>query len=266
MKLLGNLEKRLDEIAPLAIAVSGGIDSMLLAYIANRTLGIKTHMYHAQSPAVPKDAITRIKKYAKQEQWRLTLIDAKEFTDTNYISNPVNRCYFCKSNLYHEIGKLTDSTMASGTNTDDLNDYRPGLIAAKENRVCHPYVDVGISKQNIREIANYFSLFDISDLPASPCLSSRVETGINIDPEKLSIIDEIECTVRKLVSAKNVRFRIMGSGASVEIDKSILMSLTNEIKNNLLLIVDSKLKQGGYQYTLNIAPYNMGSAFRRFTK
>jgi uncharacterized protein len=261
--LLGSLERRLGEIGPLAVAVSGGIDSMLLAYVANRMAGTRVHMYHAQSPAVPKDALRRIWKYANKEKWQLTVIDAQEFADSNYIRNPVNRCYFCKSNLYHEIGKLTESRIVSGTNTDDLNDYRPGLVAARENRVCHPYVDVGISKQNIRDIANYLSLFDISDLPASPCLSSRVETGISIDAAKLAIIDEIENTIRKMVITRNVRLRFREYGASVEIDEKVLKELTNETKNGLLRVVDKKLKQCGYQCAVNIRPYNMGSAFRR---
>lgn len=263
IKKLVTLEEQLAALAPLAIAVSGGIDSMLLAYIANRKIGSRAHLYHAQSPAVPGDALYRIKRYASRENWQLTIFNAQDFSDKKYLSNPVNRCYFCKTNLYREIAKLTNHKIATGTNIDDLNDYRPGLIAAEEEKVHHPYVNAGISKDNIRDIAKYLSLNDISDLPASPCLSSRVETGIRIEANKLLVIDEIENSIRKIVTAQNVRLRFRKSGALIEIDKSALITLTNEKKKYLIHLADKKLSQSGYQCSIGIEPYNMGNAFLR---
>lgn len=131
----------------IAIAVSGGVDSMVLAYMAHRFSRTKATMLHAISPAVPQAATARVKRYAENEGWRITWLDAGEFDDPNYRANPLNRCYYCKSNLYDRIRAATSEQIASGTNTDDLGDFRPGLKAASERAVIHPYVEAGLGKR-----------------------------------------------------------------------------------------------------------------------
>ena len=95
---------------------------------------------------MPEAAFERVKQHAQLYQWDLHIINAREFDDPNYINNPVNRCYFCKSNLYTRISEHSEGVVFSGTNLNDLDDYRPGLEAAKEQNVKHPYVQVGIDK------------------------------------------------------------------------------------------------------------------------
>ena len=124
--------------------------------------------------------------------WRLTEVDAGEFADPAYRANPVNRCYFCKTNLYDRIAHVTEGPIASGANLDDLGDYRPGLIAAAEHRVRHPFVEAGMDKAAVRALARDFDLADISELPAQPCLSSRVETGIAISASDLAFVARME--------------------------------------------------------------------------
>ena len=96
---LYSLESVIRDIGPLAVAVSGGVDSMTLAFAAHRVLGNNARMLHAVSPAVPEDASDRVRSYASREGWRLDVIDAREFADANYIANPHDRCFYCKTNL-----------------------------------------------------------------------------------------------------------------------------------------------------------------------
>ena len=195
---LASLEAMLERIDRAAVAVSGGVDSMTLAFVAHRVLGDASTMLHAISPAVPADATERVGRYARREGWQLERIDAGELHDARYVANPVNRCYFCKTNLYATIASFAGdgATILSGTNTDDLGDFRPGLAAAAEHSVRHPYVECGIDKPAVRAIAARLGLDDLAELPAAPCLSSRVETGIAIDPRVLKAIDACERLVR----------------------------------------------------------------------
>src|SRR5262245_32919327 len=129
------LVKALDRHAALSVAVSGGVDSMTLAYVAHRFSRGSVSMVHAVSPAVPVAATARVRDYAEREDWNLQVVGAGEFDDPRYRANPVNRCYFCKVNLYDRIRGLSGSAIASGANLDDLGDYRPGLTAAAERGV-----------------------------------------------------------------------------------------------------------------------------------
>ena len=183
---------------------------MTLAVIAHRVLGESSSMVHAISPAVPSDATRRVERYARREGWRLERVDAGELLDARYVANPVNRCYFCKTNLYTAIGSLAGGgvTIVSGTNTDDLGDFRPGLAAAVEHAVRHPYVECAIDKPTVRAVAARLGLDDLAELPAAPCLSSRVETGIAIEPAVLKAVDVCERLVRDATGAATVRCRV----------------------------------------------------------
>ena len=143
---LARLVAALDRHERLAVAVSGGVDSMTLAHVAWRFARTRTTMYHATGPAVPAAARGRVEAHAATHGWPLTLLDAGEQADPRYRANPVDRCYYCKTNLYARIREATPDTIASGTNRDDLDDFRPGLRAAAERDVVHPYVEAGIDK------------------------------------------------------------------------------------------------------------------------
>ena len=147
------LHRVLDGIGRVSVAVSGGVDSMTLAVAAGRRLGARAGMLHAVSPAVPPEATARVRAYAEREGWSLAVLDAGEFADPDYLKNPANRCYFCKTNLYGAMAARSGATLASGTNLDDLGDYRPGLQAASEHGVRHPYVEAGMDKAAVRALA-----------------------------------------------------------------------------------------------------------------
>ncbi|WP_158966544.1 hypothetical protein [Paraglaciecola sp. L3A3] len=224
----------LDQFPQCSIAVSGGIDSMLLAYIAHQHSTTKVKMVHAYSPAVPVSALERVKAHTKQYGWDMLVIDAKEFDDKNYINNPVNRCYYCKSNLYIRIGEHTQGAIFSGTNMDDLGDVRPGLAAAVEQNVQHPYVEVGINKQQIYAIAKFYNLSQLHSLPGQPCLASRVETGIKIKSDDMLFIDHMEEKVRELLpSFKKIRCRISHQGIFIELDQLPEASISEKLSEQL---------------------------------
>ena len=138
---------------PLAVAVSGGVDSVTLATFAHRAAGSRAEVFHAVSPAVPEEATERVKWLATNQGWRLRIVDAREFVDENYLANPVDRCFFCKTNLYGCIARHSDAQILSGANLDDLGEYRPGLNAAKLHSVRHPYLEAGIDKTAVRSLA-----------------------------------------------------------------------------------------------------------------
>jgi len=204
--------------ARVAIAVSGGVDSMTLAHIAARDSRASSTMYHAASPAVPVSARERVEAHAARHGWQLVVVDAQELADPRYRANPIDRCYYCKTNLYDRIAGVTSDTIASGTNCDDLSDFRPGLRAAQERDVVHPYVEAGATKRDIYELAQALGLTDVARLPAQPCLASRVETGIAIDPSDLAFVDTVEAKLAsELGDAAIVRCRVTHRGIVIEV-------------------------------------------------
>ncbi len=258
---LNTLRELLTSMERVTVAVSGGVDSMTLAYVAHQALGNNATMVHATSPAVPQDDTAKIQQYAADQGWKLTFIQTGEFEDSNYLSNPVNRCYFCKNCLYSSLKKLKHGQVVSGTNTDDLGDYRPGLIAAKEQDIRHPFVEAGIDKQTIRDIAAHLGLKELSVKPSSPCLASRVETGVRIEPNQLGLIYDIETKVRTLVAAENIRCRITANHLELQIDDAVLKGLSNRMLDTVETQVQGIATNANINIPVTIGPYVRGSAF-----
>ncbi len=254
---LAQLVSVLNQYPKLAIAVSGGVDSMLLMYVAHKYSETKATAIHAYSPAVPTGAFDLLKSYAETEAWALNLIDAEELSDERYRENPVNRCYYCKSKLYQRISEVYSGTVASGTNLDDLGDYRPGLTAAAENKIVQPYVDAGFSKQDIYQLAAELNLTELKQLPAQPCLASRVETGIEVDSAKLGFIDTVEQKIKPYMQIQDtVRCRLTHQGVYVELGcipkEPVLSDLLNAVK--------TECEKQGYIFS-GVKHYQKGSAF-----
>ena len=260
-KKIGDLESILRGMGPVAVAVSGGVDSLTLATYAHRTLGGVVQMFHAVSPAVPQEATSRVQALADSEAWDLKVIDAGEFDDADYRSNPVNRCFYCKTSLYGAVAPRTSAQIISGTNLDDLGEYRPGLAAAKNYNVRHPFVEAGIDKIAVRAIARHLGLPDVAELPAGPCLSSRIETGIAIDPGMLKLVHAAERLVSTALTPRTVRCRVRAKGVVVELDEQKLAALDASRRESLSAQVGRLFSDGGFDYPVSLAPYRNGSAF-----
>jgi uncharacterized protein len=207
--------------------VSGGVDSVTLAAVANRLCNDVVLM-HAMSPAVPAEATMRVRRLAAKHGWHLQVFEAGEFADAAYRANPVNRCFYCKTNLYGAIRARTDRPILSGANLDDLGEYRPGLDAARLHDVRHPYIEARINKDAVRQIARELALDDVAELPSSPCLSSRIETGIRIEPEALAFIARVEHLLTQEIHPATVRCRIRSAAVVIELDATTLGKLTAE--------------------------------------
>jgi uncharacterized protein len=253
------LDEVLRTIPRPVIAVSGGVDSVTLA-ARSVDLGIDAILVHASSPAVPAQATERLTRLAQERGWNLLVIDAHELEDRNYRANPVNRCFFCKLNLYSAIKAKFDRQILSGANIDDLGEYRPGLSSAARFGVRHPYIEAGFDKAAVRQLASDLGLHDVAQLPASPCLSSRMETGLPIDAATLGFIDSVERLVTSRVRPKVVRCRVRAAGIVIELDPEALTNLTATDADWLVRRIEQQPSRPP-QAPVQFAGYRNGSAF-----
>lgn len=248
-------------LAPLprvAVAVSGGVDSLtLLAFAARHHPAVRA--FHAVSAAVPPEATARTRALAVSLDVPLQLLDAGELADPRYRDNPVDRCYTCKSHLYDAIAAApagSDAVLLSGTNQDDLGDFRPGLRAADERAVRHPFAEAGLGKAEIRALARELGLGHLAELPAQPCLASRVETGVAIDATLLRAIHDVETRARgQLGEAAVVRCRVRAGRTELELDEATLARVD-------LPALRDALAEAALTVSA-VVPYRMGSAFLR---
>ena len=271
-EMLMRLQGVLAAIGPVAVAVSGGIDSLTLATAAHRVCDATMH--HATSPAVPAEASERTRALAAIEGWSLDVFDAGEFDDPAYRANPVNRCFFCKTSLYGAVARRTERQILSGTNLDDLGDFRPGLAAARDHAVRHPFVEAGVDKRTVRALAVELGLGALSELPAAPCLSSRVETGIRIEAPVLALVHAAERLVSARLAPRTVRCRVRAGAVVIELDEAALARLDpghdpgrdpghaagrDALQGELQAMADA----AGLARPVSFAGYRTGSAFLR---
>ena len=222
------------------IACSGGVDSLLLADVAHQAAPGSTVVAHSVTPAVPRAATERVRRTAEALGWQLRLVESAELSDERYLANPVDRCFFCKTNLYDELERIVEDlapdttwTLMSGANVDDLGEYRPGLLAAAEHHVRHPYVDAGLGKGDIRALAAARAR-EWHDLPAAPCLASRLYTGTPVTPGLLRAVEEGEITARSRTGLEVLRCRVRGSEVLVEVPADDRVLVTAAVLDGVL--------------------------------
>jgi uncharacterized protein len=184
----------------VAVAFSGGIDSTVVAQAAQVALGDQAVAVTAVSDSLAEGELEEAEALARQIGIRHRVIRTEEFADPNYLRNNSDRCYFCKSELYGRLSGMLDvlgaEVIASGANTDDAGDHRPGMRAAAERSVRHPLQECGLGKAAVRALAKAWGL-PTWDKPATPCLSSRIAYGEDVTPERVRMIDAAEAWLRR---------------------------------------------------------------------
>jgi len=241
------------------VAFSGGVDSSYLAWAAQRALGDDSLSVTAVSPSYPASHREMAEEIVLRFGLPHRFVDTHEMESDAYRANDSDRCYHCKSELFDTMERLGSElgfeVVSYGVNTDDTLDFRPGHRAADEHGVLSPLQEVGLSKQEIRDLSRAAGL-PTADLPASACLSSRLPYGTEVTVERLGQVEEGEALLRSL-GFRQVRLRHHGELARVEIDPEELpKALTTEMTERIVRAI----KPLGFRYVaLDLEGYRMGS-------
>jgi uncharacterized protein len=244
------------------IAYSGGVDSTLVAKIAYDVLGDRALAITAVSPSLLPEELDDASIQAQAIGIKHELVTTKEMDNPNYTSNPVNRCYFCKSELHDTLKPLAIERgypyVVDGVNADDLQDYRPGIQAAKERGARSPLAEIGVTKAEVRQLSQQLGL-SWWDKPAQPCLSSRFPYGEEITISKLQRVGRAEVYLRKL-GYQNLRVRSEGDTARIELPPEQIQNFV--INTNLPELISVFQNYGFVYVTLDLEGYRSGKLNR----
>ena len=255
---LTNLRNLFQSMDKALIAYSGGVDSTLVAKVAYDVLGDRSIAITAVSPSLLPEELEEAQQQAHIIGIKHELIETEEMNNPNYTSNPNNRCYFCKSELHDKLKPLALKRnypyVIDGVNGDDLQDYRPGIQAAKERGVRSPLAEIGITKLEVREMTKLLGL-SWWNKPSQPCLSSRFPYGEEITPEKLHRVGRAEIYLRKL-GYNNLRVRYEQDTARIEL---LPEDIANFVLNTNLSEIVAHFQSLGFIYvTLDLEGYRSG--------
>jgi uncharacterized protein len=246
------------------VAYSGGVDSAFLASVAHEVLGGRTLAVVAESPSQPRRELNEALAIAEQLRFPVRVIKTREFDDPNYVSNPKNRCYFCKQELFTELVPIARAegfaVIVYGENASDVGDFRPGAQAAAEFQVRAPLKEAGLTKAEIRELSAQLGL-PTAAKPQMACLSSRVPYGEPITLEKLAMIEAAENVLRDLgfhdVRVRHHELEMRKHLARIEVGPA---ELKNFLEDGISSKVAEALKKVGYAHvTVDLQGYRRGS-------
>jgi uncharacterized protein len=242
---LAYLKDLLKEMGEVTVAYSGGVDSTFLLKVATDVLKDRAMGVLAVSPTFPSREYDRAIEVAESFGASLRIIDTHELEDANFVNNPVNRCYFCKSELFDSIARMAEDqrfrNFVDGSNQDDLGDHRPGMKALKERKVRSPLQEAGLTKQEIRDLSREYGL-PTWDKDALACLSSRFPYGESISREKLRMVDQAENFLADL-GFRNIRARHQGDTVNIEVDPAQIPQL---LESQTRKVVEDYLASIGY--------------------
>jgi uncharacterized protein len=255
---LEQLQALFAEMGQALIAYSGGVDSTLVAKIAYDVLGDRALAVTAVSPSLLPEELEDAKIQAATIGISHKIVQTEEMDNPNYTSNPVNRCYFCKSELHDTLKPLALEFgypyVVDGVNADDLHDYRPGIQAAKERGARSPLAEIGVTKTEVRQISQQLGLA-WWDKPAQPCLSSRFPYGEEITIAKLQRVGRAEIYLRNL-GWQNLRVRSEGDTARIELSPDKIKDFV--MTTDLPSLVSAFQNWGFIYVTLDLEGYRSG--------
>lgn len=253
-----NLQAIFHSLDRVLVAYSGGVDSTLVARVAFDVLADRAVAVTAASPSLMPEDLDDAVDQARLIGIRHQIIETDELDNPDYASNPVNRCYFCKSELHGKLVPLAAEwgipLVVDGANLDDLGDYRPGFQAAREKGIRSPLVEAGFTKLDVRELSRALGL-PTWDKPAMPCLSSRFPYGEAISLEKLNRLAQAERYLRK-IGIRHFRVRSTGETARIEVAPDRIKEFVLGVD---LIALVSAFQSYGYTYvSLDLEGYRSG--------
>lgn len=242
------------------VAFSGGVDSAVVAKAAHLSLGDDALAVTGRSESLAEGELELAISVARKIGIKHEVITTNEFANANYLKNSPDRCFHCKTELYHQLGPVAErfgsATIANGANLDDQGDFRPGMRAAAEHGVRSPLAECQLTKEDVRQLAAHWDL-PVASKPATPCLSSRVVYGLEVTPERLRMIDQAEQILRSLGAAQTrVRFH-EGDLARIELPPEHFREMLEPEVRQFVL---QELKNLGFKYvTFDLGGLRSGS-------
>jgi len=245
------------------VAYSGGVDSVLLAHVAHEVLAGRMLAVLADSPSLPRRELAEAREIAEAHGFPLRIVHTREFANPDYTENPVNRCYYCKHELFTRLEPIAleggFAVLAYGENASDIGDHRPGAEAAKQFEVRAPLKEAGLAKGDIRTLSAALGL-PTADKPQMPCLSSRIPYGQVVTPEKLAMVEQAEGVLRD-AGFREVRVRHHdqpgGALARLELGQAEIKRFVAE---GMMETVSLQLREAGFtDVTLDAKGYRRGS-------
>lgn len=261
---LGQLRSLVRTYGSVIIAYSGGVDSVFLARVAHEVLGARSLAVIADSESLPRREYDEALAIGRQFGFPVRVVKTNELNDPRYASNPVNRCYFCKHELFEHLVPIARAesfaVIAYGENASDVGDFRPGSQAATEFQIKSPLKEVGLTKSEIRELSARLGL-PTADKPQMACLSSRIPHGEEVTGEKLRMIEAAEAFLRDLgfydVRVRHHTLKLSNYLARIEVGPEELPKL---LENGLTERVATRLREIGYAHvTVDLKGYRRGS-------
>lgn len=250
MNKIDELINWFDDKKKVLIALSGGVDSALVAYAAFQKLDDQAIAVTADYKTLSKDELDSAQKICSEIGIEQIIINYNELENENFVRNDNKRCFYCRDELavkLHHLGeKLNVKTIVDGTQLDDLGDYRPGIDALRSNDIKSPLVEVGLTKNEIRNESKKIGL-SVYDRPSNSCLASRIPWGQRVTAERLTRIEVGESFVKQILNVNQVRVRDFNGIAKIEIEKKEFEKLSDKIKLNE---ITSKLEQIGFKSVL----------------
>ena len=242
------------------VALSGGVDSAVVALGAKKALGSKAMCITANYKTLSAEELANAEKIAREVGIAHMILDYDELQNPEFVKNDQLRCYHCRNELAQrlvgEAKKYGMDLIVDGTNIDDLKDYRPGIMALRKNGIRSPFVEIQMKKSQIRSIAQESGL-SVYDKPSNACLASRIPRGMTITYDKLRRIEKSEIIVKRLSEAKQVRVRDHGDIARIEVAS---MELSKLFDLDKLAKIDAELRDLGFKYvTFDIRGYRSGN-------